>query len=82
VNIGFLNILPIPVLDGGHLVYIAIEAVIRRPLPVKLKLWIQQAGMILLLLLMVLVMKNDVMRLVRPQGSVPAAAADSSGIGR
>ncbi|MDP2360826.1 MAG: RIP metalloprotease RseP [bacterium] len=71
VNIGFLNILPIPVLDGGHLVYIGIEAAIRRPLPNRLKLWIQQAGMILLLLVMVLVMKNDVMRLV--QRERPAA---------
>jgi regulator of sigma E protease len=70
VNIGFLNILPIPVLDGGHLVYIGIEAAIRRPLPVKLKLWVQQAGMILLLLVMVLVMKNDVLRLIgRDPGS-------------
>lgn len=79
VNIGFLNILPIPVLDGGHLVYIAVEAVIRRPLPVKLKLWIQQAGMILLLLVMVLVMKNDVMRLIRPDRPAPAAADSTAG---
>lgn len=76
VNIGFLNILPIPVLDGGHLVYIGIEALIRRPLPSKLKLWIQQAGMVLLLLVMVLVMKNDVMRLV--QRDRPAPAQNSS----
>ncbi len=71
VNIGFLNILPIPVLDGGHLVYIIIEAAIRRPISNRVKLWVQQAGMVLLLLLMVLVMKNDVMRLVqRAQGTV------------
>lgn len=83
VNIGFLNILPIPVLDGGHLVYIALEAVIRRPLPVKLKLWIQQAGMILLLLVMVLVMKNDVLRLIQPdQPAATQAAPDSTGDGR
>ncbi len=75
VNIGFLNILPIPVLDGGHLVYIGIEAAIRRPLPVKLKLWIQQAGMILLLLVMVLVMKNDVLRLIGRDPGTGAPAA-------
>lgn len=82
VNIGFLNILPIPVLDGGHLVYIAIEAAIRRPLPTRLKLWIQQAGMILLLLVMVLVMKNDVVRLVRreaPAATETAPAAPGEG---
>jgi regulator of sigma E protease len=73
VNIGFLNLLPVPVLDGGHLVYIAIEALIRRPLPNKLKLWIQQAGMVLLLLVMVLVMRNDVLRLVQHGRSTPAA---------
>jgi regulator of sigma E protease len=71
VNIGFLNILPIPVLDGGHLVYILIEAIIRRPLPTRLKIWIQQAGMILLLGLMIIVMRNDIMRLFRTS-DVPA----------
>lgn len=71
VNIGFLNILPFPVLDGGHLVYILIEAALRRPISNRVKIWVQQAGMVLLLLLMVLVMKNDVMRLVhRAQGVV------------
>jgi regulator of sigma E protease len=81
VNIGFLNILPFPVLDGGHLVYVLIEAVIRRPLPAKLKLWVQQAGMVLLLLLMVVVMKNDIQRIFsRGEGRAPAvleAPADS-----
>jgi regulator of sigma E protease len=63
VNIGFLNILPIPALDGGHLVLVLIEGVRRRPLSTKLKLWIQQVGMILLLLLMAVVVFGDVMRL-------------------
>lgn len=69
VNIGFLNILPIPVLDGGHLVYILIEAVIRRPLPTRAKLWIQQAGMVLLLLVMLIVMKNDIQRIIGGRGA-------------
>jgi regulator of sigma E protease len=64
INIGFLNILPIPVLDGGHLVYILIEAVIGRPIAPKVKLWIQQAGMVLILLLMLIVMKNDIQRII------------------
>ncbi|MBD3163155.1 MAG: RIP metalloprotease RseP [Candidatus Eisenbacteria bacterium] len=63
VNIGFLNILPVPALDGGHLVLILIEAVRRRPLSTRIKIWVQQIGMILLLALIAVVIFNDVMRL-------------------
>jgi len=59
LNLGLLNILPIPVLDGGHLVFLAIEGVIRRPLSVKVKLVVQQVGMALLLALMLFVIVND-----------------------
>ena len=62
-NIGFLNILPIPALDGGHLVMVGVEAVRRRPLSTKVKLWIQQVGMMLLLVLIAVVLFNDVMKL-------------------
>ncbi len=73
VNIGFLNLLPIPALDGGHMVYIFVEGLMRRPLPVKLKLWIQQVGMILLLVLMLIILKNDVVRVFqRHQNTSPA----------
>jgi regulator of sigma E protease len=63
VNIGFVNILPIPALDGGHLVMVLIEGVRRRPLSTKLKLSIQQVGMFLLLALIAVVVFNDFMRL-------------------
>ncbi|HPG38364.1 MAG TPA: RIP metalloprotease RseP [bacterium] len=63
LNLGLLNLLPIPVLDGGHLVFLAIEAVIRRPLSVKLKMIVQQVGMALLLALMLFVIVNDFSRL-------------------
>jgi len=63
VNIGFLNILPIPVLDGGHLVYILVEAIFRRKIPFTVKLRIQQVGLALLLLLMVVVFYSDIMRI-------------------
>ncbi len=59
VNIGLLNILPIPVLDGGHLVIIAIEGVARRPISTRVKLAVQQVGMILLLALMAVIIWND-----------------------
>ena len=62
INLGILNLLPIPVLDGGHLFFFAIEALFRRPLPVKVRELAQQAGMMALLLLMVLVIYNDIMR--------------------
>ena len=63
INLAFLNILPIPGLDGGHIFIILIETIIRRPLSLKSRMVIQQIGMILLLGLMVTVMFNDVSRL-------------------
>ena len=62
ISIGFLNILPFPVLDGGHLVYILIEAIIRRPVSTKVKLVLQQVGMALLLLLVLVVTYHDILR--------------------
>ncbi len=57
--LAFVNILPIPALDGGHVIVLLIEAVIRRELSVKVRIIIQQIGMVLLLGLMVLVIFND-----------------------
>ena len=62
-NLAFLNILPIPGLDGGHIFITLIEGAIRRPLSLKVKMLIQQAGTLLLLLLMISVMINDIGRL-------------------
>jgi regulator of sigma E protease len=64
INLAILNILPIPVLDGGHLVFLAIEAVRKKPIPFKKRLFWQQVGMGLLLLLMVFVTYNDIARLI------------------
>jgi len=63
VNIGFINILPVPALDGGHLVLVLIEGVSRRRLSTKIKIWVQQVGMILLLALIAVVVFNDFMKL-------------------
>ncbi len=63
INLGILNILPIPVLDGGHLVFLTIEGIRRKPIPFKKRLFWQQVGMGLLLLLMVFVTYNDIARL-------------------
>ncbi len=63
INLAILNILPIPVLDGGHLLFFAIEAVRGKPVNVRLREVAQQAGMFLLMLLMILVFYNDIMRI-------------------
>jgi regulator of sigma E protease len=63
INLAFLNILPVPGLDGGHIFIILIETIIRKPLSIKSRMVIQQVGMVLLLGLMFTVMFNDVTRL-------------------
>lgn len=63
INLGLLNLLPVPVLDGGHLVLLTIEGIIRRPLSNKFKMAVQQIGMALLLALMVFVIVNDFLQL-------------------
>lgn len=60
ISLAILNILPIPALDGGHLLFLVIEGLIGRELPVKFKLIIQRAGFVLLLTLMALVVFNDI----------------------
>ena len=62
-NLAFLNVLPIPGLDGGHIFITVIEGIIRRPLTIRMRMAIQQIGMVLLLMLMITVIVNDVGRL-------------------
>jgi regulator of sigma E protease len=64
-NIGFLNLLPIPVLDGGHLLFYGIEAVRRRPLSQRMQEIGFQIGIALVLMLMVYVNLNDLLRVWR-----------------
>lgn len=63
VSLGILNLLPVPVLDGGGLVFCAIEAVTRRPLPPQVEHVGQRVGMVMLVALMSLALYNDVARL-------------------
>jgi regulator of sigma E protease len=65
VNLGFFNILPIPGLDGGHIFIAVIEGIIRRDLPLKVKMGIQQAGLLILLMLFITIMVNDIQRLIQ-----------------
>ncbi|MFN3337736.1 MAG: site-2 protease family protein, partial [Thermomicrobium sp.] len=62
VMLAIINLLPLPALDGGHLVLVAIEALLRRELPVRVTLTIQQIGIALLAMLMLLVLWNDLRR--------------------
>jgi regulator of sigma E protease len=62
IILAVMNILPFPALDGGHILFILIEVVIRREIPVKVKLAVQQAGIIILLCFMVFVFYNDLTR--------------------
>jgi regulator of sigma E protease len=63
INLAIINILPFPALDGGRLVLVAIETIIRRPVPHNFANALNTIGFILLLLLMVLVTVNDVIKL-------------------
>ena len=65
VNLGVINLLPIPVLDGGHLFFYTIEAVRRKPLTVRQQEVVQQIGLAILISLMVIVFYNDIVRLIR-----------------
>jgi regulator of sigma E protease len=63
LSLAILNILPFPVLDGGHFVIILIEGIIKREIPVKVKVAIQNAGFVILLLFMAFVIYNDLISL-------------------
>jgi regulator of sigma E protease len=63
VNLAVLNLLPVPMLDGGHLFFFVIEAVMGRPLSLKKREAAQQVGFVLLMLLMVYALYNDLQRI-------------------
>ena len=63
IQLGILNLLPIPVLDGGHLFFNLVEIVWRRPLSLRAREVMQQIGLGLLLMLMLLAFYNDIVRL-------------------
>jgi regulator of sigma E protease len=59
INLGFINLLPIPMLDGGHLLFYTIEGVIRRPVPPQAQDWAFRTGFAVLMTLMLFVTFND-----------------------
>jgi regulator of sigma E protease len=63
INLGIINILPIPALDGGRILFVLIEKLKGSPVSSKVEGYVHQVGFVLLLLLMVLVTLNDIIRL-------------------
>ncbi|MBU2591611.1 MAG: RIP metalloprotease RseP [Nitrospinota bacterium] len=64
INLGLLNLFPIPVLDGGHILFFLIEIVIGRPVNINIREKAQQVGMFLLMAFMIFAFYNDILRLV------------------
>ncbi len=63
VSLGVINLLPIPVLDGGHLLYYLVELITRRPVPERIQMWGLQMGVFVIVSIMLLAFYNDLMRL-------------------
>jgi len=68
INLGVINLFPIPVLDGGHFVFLALEAILRKPISIKKMEIAQQVGLILIILLMLFAFYNDLLRVFSPEG--------------
>ena len=68
VNLGIVNLLPLPALDGGRLVFLLIELIFRKPVPAKYEGWVHGIGFVLLMVLMAVVAFSDIMRLVTGKG--------------
>ena len=65
VNVGFMNILPLPAFDGGRLLFLVIEKIKGKPVDAKIENTIHSVGMVLLMVLMVLITWNDITRLIK-----------------
>ncbi|MGI9250454.1 MAG: RIP metalloprotease RseP [Pseudohongiellaceae bacterium] len=64
ISLGVFNLLPVPILDGGHLLYFLIEGITRRPVPQRLQNWGLQLGLLLIVGIMTLAFYNDITRLL------------------
>jgi regulator of sigma E protease len=68
INLGLINLFPIPILDGGHFLFLGLEAVLRKPISLKKMEMAQQIGLVLIILLMIFAFYNDLIRLFSPGG--------------
>lgn len=78
INIGLVNLLPIPALDGGRIIFALLELILRRKLPDRIETTINAAGMLMLLGLFVFVLFNDTSRLFKSDEEI---LADARGLG-
>jgi regulator of sigma E protease len=65
INLAIINLLPIPILDGGHLMFFIIEAIKKRPVSIKVREIAQQIGLFIIILLIIFVFYNDISKWVR-----------------
>ncbi|MFA6600825.1 MAG: RIP metalloprotease RseP [Candidatus Omnitrophota bacterium] len=63
ISLAVINLLPVPALDGGHFLFLLVEAVTRRRVSLKVQEWLTQAGFILLLMLMAFILYNDLVNI-------------------
>lgn len=68
INLGLINLFPVPILDGGHFLFLLLEAILRKPLSIKKMEIAQQIGFIFLIFLMLFAFYNDLIRYVFPGG--------------
>ncbi len=68
INLGLLNLFPIPILDGGHFLFLSLEAILRRRISLKKMEIAQMIGLVLIILLMLFAIRNDVIRYFLPKG--------------
>ena len=68
INLGVINLFPIPILDGGHFLFLSLEAILRKPLSIRKMEIAQQIGLIFIILLMLFAFYNDLIRLFSPEG--------------
>lgn len=74
INLGVLNLLPVPVLDGGQILFFLLEIIFRRPVPLLIQTWAMRVGVALLAMLMIFATYNDIMRLLRGWGVLGGGA--------
>jgi regulator of sigma E protease len=68
INLGVINLFPIPILDGGHFLFLGLEAILRKPISIRKMEIAQQVGLVLIILLMIFAFFNDLVRVFSPEG--------------
>jgi len=68
ITLAIINILPIPVLDGGHLLFLGIEGIRKKPIGLRARELAYRAGLVIIIMLMLIVFYNDISRFFLKQG--------------